>query len=254
MIKITLYSSQSQVIFATIIYLSEIAYDQNEIIMKSMKKSTTIVIVFYLLTALLLVSAGCIQRGKENKEEAKSVLKDSIGTNAIDSLIKVVDSEPKEEKTYEGPGALTLFEAGNLIYQWMDDDSSLNVAMESYTEAIKINPKFKEAYFNRGLVKHDLRDYSGAMADFNKAIELGFEDVKAYCFRGMIKDKLKNYNGALADFNKALELDPRFAEAYYNRGITKIKLGQKESGCSDLRKALELGSTEASEAIKKYCQ
>jgi ABC-type Fe3+-citrate transport system substrate-binding protein len=43
-------------------------------IIKSMKKSTIIVMVFYLLTALLMVSAGCGQREKENKEEAKSVL------------------------------------------------------------------------------------------------------------------------------------------------------------------------------------
>ena len=222
--------------------------------MKSTKKSTTMVMLFYLLMALLILSTGCIQRGRHNREEAKNIPQDSVRTNAIDSLTKVVNSEPKKEKTSVGAGALSLFEAANLIYQQMDDDSSLNVAVESYTEAIKIDPEFKEAYFNRGIVKHDLKDYKGALTDFTKVIELDPEDTAAYCYRGILKNILKNYNGAIDDFNKALRLNPGFADAYLYRGMANIKMGQKENGCLDLRKALELGSEVASEAIKKYCQ
>ncbi|MCX6328377.1 MAG: tetratricopeptide repeat protein [Bacteroidia bacterium] len=222
--------------------------------MKSMKKSTTKVIAFYLLTVLFMVSEGCIQRGKENKEEAKSMPQDSIRTEAVASPVQAVNSEPKEEKTNEGPGALTFFTTGNMIYQYMDDDSSLNAALECYSEAIKIDPEFKEAYFNRGLVKHDLKNYKGAIADFTKAIELDPYDTAAYCFRGMSKNKLKTYNEAITDFNRALELNPNFEEAYFNRGIALIKLGKKEDGCLDLKKALELGSDEASEMIDKYCK
>jgi tetratricopeptide (TPR) repeat protein len=222
--------------------------------MKSTKKSTAKVIAFYLLAVLFMVSEGCIQRGKENRMEAKSMPQDSIRTDVFASPVQPVNSEPKEEKTYDGPGALTMFTTGNMIYQYMDDDSSLNVALECYSEAIKIEPKFKEAYFNRGLVKHDLKHYKGAIADFTKAIELDPYDTAAYCFRGISKNKIKTYNEAITDFNRALELDPNFEEAYFNRGIAMIKLGKKEDGCLDLKKALELGSDEASETIAKYCK
>lgn len=223
--------------------------------MKSRGKSTTKVIAFYLLMVLFAVSAGCIQRGKENKGEAKSMPQDSVRTEAVASPVQpVISEEPKEKKTNMGPGALTMFTTGNMIYQYMDDDSSLNVALECYSEAIKIDPEFKEAYFNRGLVKHDLRQYKGAIADFTKAIELDPYDTAAYCFRGILKNDLKNYTEAITDFNRALQLNPDFEEAYFNRGIALIKLGQKENGCQDFKKALELGWTEASEAIEKYCK
>ena len=45
-------------------------------------------------------------------------------------------------------------------------------AIEDYTQAIELDPKFAEAYFNRGNAKHSSGDYAGAIEDYTKAIEL----------------------------------------------------------------------------------
>ena len=52
-------------------------------------------------------------------------------------------------------------------------------AIEEYSKAIMLDPKFKEAYRNRGMAKHELQDYQGAIADYSKAIEIDteFEDA-----------------------------------------------------------------------------
>ena len=44
-------------------------------------------------------------------------------------------------------------------------------AIEDYSKGIEFNPKYAEAYFNRGNSKAALGDLQGALQDFNKAIE-----------------------------------------------------------------------------------
>jgi tetratricopeptide (TPR) repeat protein len=76
----------------------------------------------------------------------------------------------------------------------------------------------------------------------------------AYYDRGKVKHVLQDYTGAIEDYSKAIELDPEHKDAYYFRGLSKIFLGLQDSGCLDLKKARDLGHPQASEAINKYCQ
>ena len=46
-------------------------------------------------------------------------------------------------------------------------------AISDYTTAIQINPKYANAYSNRGIEKWKLGDNSGACKDYKKAISLG---------------------------------------------------------------------------------
>lgn len=53
-------------------------------------------------------------------------------------------------------------------------------AMDDYTEAIRINPKFEVPYYNRGLILYRLGFYDEAIKDFQKVLQLNpkFEDAK----------------------------------------------------------------------------
>jgi tetratricopeptide (TPR) repeat protein len=46
-------------------------------------------------------------------------------------------------------------------------------AIADYSKAIELNPKYDDAYNNRGIAKFQLRDKNGACSDWNKANELG---------------------------------------------------------------------------------
>jgi tetratricopeptide (TPR) repeat protein len=83
-----------------------------------------------------------------------------------------------------------------------------------YTRAITLAPGYAQAYLERGLAYNHKDSYDKAIADFTEAIRLDPEDKDAYYFRGaayvMGKD---NWVQARADWRKALEIDPDYTDA-----------------------------------------
>ncbi|XP_073530218.1 tetratricopeptide repeat protein 32 [Phyllobates terribilis] len=66
-------------------------------------------------------------------------------------------------------------------------------AMEDYTEAIRVNPKFEVPFYNRGLILYRLGFFDDAMKDFQKVLQLNpnFEDAKISLRQSMV-DKEKS--------------------------------------------------------------
>ena len=85
-------------------------------------------------------------------------------------------------------------------------------AIADYTEAIRLDPKFAQAYNNRG------GTYYGK-GEFDKAI---------------------------ADFSEAIRLNPKYAHAYYNRGLVYSKQGENRKADEEFARAKELGYTAVS--------
>ncbi|MFI5142375.1 MAG: tetratricopeptide repeat protein, partial [Bacteroidia bacterium] len=58
-------------------------------------------------------------------------------------------------------------------------------AIDDYTQAIQLNPKYAEAYYYRGYCKLGAKDKEGACADWKKANELkgGYakDEIDKYC-------------------------------------------------------------------------
>jgi len=118
--------------------------------------------------------------------------------------------------------------------------SDPNKALEYLNKAISLDPKYGDAYNNRGLVWLDKGDYDRAMADYTKAIELDPRDSTAYDNRGNIWYDKGDYYRAIADYTKAIELDSRHAIAFFNRGLVLIKQGDCDRAITDFTKAIEL--------------
>jgi tetratricopeptide (TPR) repeat protein len=110
---------------------------------------------------------------------------------------------------------------------------------------------FAEAYFNRGITKHALRDYDGALADYSKSIRLEPAHAKPYCFRGRMKSDLKDYHGGIDDFTKALELNPDYAEVYFDRAIAFLGVGQKKEALADFQMAKYSGIQISHEILER---
>ena len=52
-------------------------------------------------------------------------------------------------------------------------------------------------------------EYDSAIRDYTKAIELDPKFVDAYNNRGLSYDNKKEYDSAIRDYTKAIELDPK---------------------------------------------
>lgn len=68
---------------------------------------------------------------------------------------------------------------------------------------------------------------SRIMADLDKAIELSPRFAMAYYNKGNLLLEGRDYTSALSAYNKAIEHKPDLGEAYYNRGYVIFRLGNK---------------------------
>ncbi|MDR1203674.1 MAG: tetratricopeptide repeat protein [Tannerellaceae bacterium] len=117
--------------------------------------------------------------------------------------------------------------------------------IRKWTEAIELDPKDAEAYFNRGVVYFRIGSYERAFADFNKSIELDPNNANAYCNRGIIYSLQGNHNQAIDCFNKAIELKPDFANVYFMRGNAYVGIKDYNKGIADFNKAIEINPNDA---------
>lgn len=99
-------------------------------------------------------------------------------------------------------------------------------AVNSYTQALTLNPKSSEALLGRGLVYNQLNDRAKAVQDLNKAAEY-------YAIE-------KNYNQAITCYTHLLTLNDRDLGSLDNRGVCYLQLGQYEKSIQDLEKTIEL--------------
>jgi tetratricopeptide (TPR) repeat protein len=113
-------------------------------------------------------------------------------------------------------------------------------AIEKWTEAIKLNPKFAEAYYNRGAARR-FTDVQSAIADINQAITLKPDYPEAYYLRGLLQtESLNNHTAAVEDFSQAIRLQPKYAAAYFKRGNTRYRLGDTKGALADYNQAIAI--------------
>lgn len=133
------------------------------------------------------------------------------------------------------------------------EQESFQMAIEQFTEAIRLDPEYSEAFSDRcdalmGLVRRNagrkqpyLEQADSAMADCDKAINLNPDSAHAYETRGNVYHHLKQYVKAIQDYEQAIKLDAGFAEAYDGRGyaMRRMKMSIYET-LPDIDKAINL--------------
>ena len=110
-------------------------------------------------------------------------------------------------------------------------------AIEHYTNAIKSNPEYVDAYYSRGNIYLKIDKFPEAIQDYNQAIALDPEYVDAYYSRGNIYLKIDKFPEAIENYNQAIALDPKHADAYYSRGKAYYHKGDIHE--YDFAKAIE---------------
>ncbi|HEY4242632.1 MAG TPA: tetratricopeptide repeat protein [Kofleriaceae bacterium] len=97
--------------------------------------------------------------------------------------------------------------------------AALNLALQSFTAAVEVDPKFVEARVNVGQLTLSFRKYDTAKEMFGKAVELSPKNYDAYIGLGIAMRGLKDFDGAEAQFNKALQIDGKQGDAYYDLAV-----------------------------------
>ena len=139
----------------------------------------------------------------------------------------IIDLLPDEVIEKEESKAAELYVwKGYVLHDLKDYDG----AFSNYCKALKHDPNYHLAFYNRGLVWVIRGDYNKAIDDFTKAIKNATDYTDHYYSnRGNVWKAKKIYNKAIDDYTKAIEISPDFAKAYYGRGLAKKeKLSEKD--------------------------
>jgi tetratricopeptide (TPR) repeat protein len=134
-----------------------------------------------------------------------------------------------------------------LVEPGTDVDAGKRQAIQEFSAAIRLNPKYAVAYSVRGYLYNQLKDFEQAINDYTSAIILDPDLVGAYNNRGVLKSNRNDLLAALSDYNQAILIDPKFASAFNNRGLLKSeKLNDLTGALADFNRAIELNPEEPS--------
>ncbi len=122
-------------------------------------------------------------------------------------------------------------------------------AIDSWEQALKIDPREAAIWHNRGTALAMLGRFEEALDNYGNALELEPDDYQIINAKGSALYGLQKWSEALSCWDKVLELEPDFYQAWYNRGSALEQLGQIEQAIVCYRKTLEI---EPSFNLAKY--
>ncbi len=160
-------------------------------------------------------------------------------------LKSVLETNPKEISAIKGIG-------NNFMYKKLWDSAAVY-----YNMAIEINPLDIGSYYNLGIVKSHMLDYSNAKIDIEKAMRL--DTVSTYVGYNnlgfFLKLEQKQYAEAIEYFDKAIAMNPKFSYAYSNRSYAKLMIGDIKGAYKDVKKSIEIDNTNsyAFKNLAKIC-
>ena len=132
-------------------------------------------------------------------------------------------------------------------------------AIAHYNEAIRINPIYAHAYYNRGIAYYTFGQKMHALDDFKEASRTTpkiRDYATVYNNIGVIYNDLGQYQLAFDNYNEAIRLDPNYIDALNNRAYVYLTYYNDLAGCSDAKKACELGNCKMMKyfADKRLCR
>lgn len=151
-------------------------------------------------------------------------------------------------------GFLQAYENRGVARFYLDDNAG---AIKDYDKALTINPLDYNTFGRRGMAKFKTGDFYGAIADFDMAVRGGFSNINYYISRGQSKYRIQDFKGADEDFSKVIRslssTRDQKGKAYFWRGMLRIETGQRSSGCPDLKRSVRLHNKNASEILDLFC-
>jgi tetratricopeptide (TPR) repeat protein len=146
-----------------------------------------------------------------------------LGLSSI-NLQKFIDAEKFFKKLiFLQKTAENLYTLGNI----QKKQKKFEEAIESFEEAIKLNPNFSEAYNNLGSAQKSLNKFEEAILSYEKSIAMKANNVEACYNLATLNYFLENYNEASNYFKNIVNLKVRQEEICERFTICLFKTGKK---------------------------
>ena len=113
-------------------------------------------------------------------------------------------------------------------------------AGKSFTEAVRIDPKYARAFYDRGRLFTIQGDDDAALADFTAAVRIDPDYAEAYGGRAVAYFVKNDCEEAVRDATDALRRQPLFPQALQIRGLAYFRQGKDDLAAADFSDALRL--------------
>ena len=117
--------------------------------------------------------------------------------------------QPNESPPQVDLNAKDHWKKGNSMFE----ASKFDDAIKEFDEAIRIDPKYADAYFNKALTERIIRNYDAAKADLEKVMGLQPSSPDAPLLLGDILESGNDLLGAKFWYEKSLKIDSGYSEA-----------------------------------------
>ena len=153
---------------------------------------------------------------KKLTDEGLDLLKQQNTAAALDKYKQALKIDSSKVEVNYGLGVAYLS-------QYEKQKTHIDNALYYINKAIKINPLYRNCFYNRGRIRAYLNDFINALADFDRCIKKDSSDANSYFCRAMVKIKLHNDDGACEDFYISSQLGFEPAQKMFraNCGIKK---------------------------------
>jgi tetratricopeptide (TPR) repeat protein len=146
--------------------------------------------------------AGTITLGTSN---ATRCMQAAVGGDAGRTALDICDAALGEELLDPSNRAGTLVNRG-VIHMNRRDMAS---AIADFEAALALNPQLPEGLMNRGSVRIAQGRYQEALADTETALKLGVAyPERAFYNRALVREELRDTRGAYKDYSEAARLKP----------------------------------------------
>jgi len=192
-----------------------------------------------------------------------------------------IASASKPPSTASTPAPITPAQAAYNRGEAAMKAKNYDQAITEFSEAIRLDPNYRNAYFNRGTAYEQKGDLDRAIADYTEARRLGnnsaWQSLERVEFakqqaqraqqqaqqkalatpafnRGTEAYEAKNYDQAIEEFSEAITLFPNYAEAYTKRGSAYEQKRDYDRAIADFNEAVRLGDTTARQGPQRIQQ
>jgi tetratricopeptide (TPR) repeat protein len=107
-------------------------------------------------------------------------------------------------------------------------------AIQDYTQAIKLDPQYSEAYDNRCWTNATVNKLQDALKDCSESLRLRPSFAPTLDTLGFVYLKLGQFDQAIATYTASLQIDPKSVYSLYGRGMAKLKTGDTVGGQADI--------------------
>jgi protein O-mannosyl-transferase len=124
-------------------------------------------------------------------------------------------------------------------------------AMEQFSQAVKIRPRYADARNNLGVTYGGVGRFAEAMEQFSQAIKIKPDYAEAYANLGIAYHKLGRFAEAIDADKQAIKIKPDYVEAHKNLGIAYLAIGDKNSAVEEYKILMTLDVQTANKLLNQ---